>query len=121
MPNEPRRRCTAPGCPNLGTPAGRGRCERCRRHHKSQRTTWTDMYGPEWPTIRLGYLERHPRCALCPRQASTPDHYPVGIRELRARQVTNPHHDRYLRPLCHVCHSKHTARAQPSGFTQLRK
>jgi 5-methylcytosine-specific restriction protein A len=113
MPHAPLRGCTAPGCPNK-VPGGR--CERHRLHHKRQRLTWTQVYGPDWPDIRLDYLERHPVCALCPRQATTPDHYPVGIRDLRARGIVNPHADRYLRPLCASCHSRHTGRSTPAGW-----
>lgn len=113
MPTPPLRRCTSPGCP---TPVVKGRCPVHRAHHKAQRTGWTDLYGPDWPRIRLDYLERHPRCALCRRQATTPDHYPVPIRRLRDRGIGNPHADRYLRPLCQRCHSQHTARTQPSGY-----
>lgn len=113
MPTAPRRRCTAPGCP---TPTTGGRCDTHRRHHKRQSAGWSDVYGPDWPKIRLDYLQRHPRCALCPRMAVTPDHYPVGIRQLRERGIVNPHADRYLRPLCNSCHGKSTARQQPAGW-----
>lgn len=113
MPHPPLRPCASPGCP---TRVAGGRCATHRRYATMQRTTWTELYGPDWPDIRLDYLTRHPRCALCQRQAAIPDHYPVGIRRLRERGITNPHHDRYLRPLCWSCHSKHTARTTPAGW-----
>lgn len=113
MPTAPLRPCTSPGCPNK---VAGGRCDTHRRHAGRQRATWTDLYGTDWPAIRLDYLERHPACQLCGRLASTPDHYPVSLRRLRDRGETNPHHDRYLRPLCASCHSRHTGRAQPGGW-----
>jgi 5-methylcytosine-specific restriction protein A len=113
MPQPPLRPCTAPGCPQR-TPAGR-----CSRHAKlagRQRDTWTHLYGREWPRTRLEYLSRHPACALCPRMASVADHYPAGIRTLRARGVVNPHADHRLRPLCNVCHNRETSKRQPGGW-----
>lgn len=113
MSAPPKQPCTSPGCPNR---VPHGRCDTHNRHARRQRATWTDLYGPDWPRVRIEYLERNPACALCGHLATTPDHYPVGIRELRARRITNPHHDRYLRPLCGPCHSKHTGRTSPGGW-----
>lgn len=116
MPTAPLRHCATPGCPN---PVAAGRCERCKAR-RPKRTGWSQLYGPDWPRIRLDYLERHPRCALCPRQATIPDHYPAGIRRLREMGIINPHHDRYLRPLCASCHSKVTGRREPGGWNAQR-
>lgn len=110
MPNAPLQPCTVPGCP------GRARRGRCDRHPKTRRQGWSSLYGPDWPRRRLEYLERHPRCALCPRQARTPDHWPESLRRLLERGVPDPHHDRFLRPLCLSCHSKTTGRNQPGGW-----
>lgn len=114
----PLRPCTAPGCPNR-VPAGR--CEQHAGLARKRRETWTQLYGPGWPARRLEYLETHPVCDLCHRQAHIPDHYPVTLRELLRRRVTNPHHDRYLRPLCWPCHAKHTGRSSPGGWNALRR
>ncbi|MET1007379.1 MAG: hypothetical protein ABWX96_17650 [Propionibacteriaceae bacterium] len=97
-----------------------GRCDTHRRHAKRQSPGWHSLYGSDWPRIRLDYLERHPRCDLCPRMARTPDHYPVPLRRLLERGVTNPHHDRYLRPLCLSCHAKVTGHNQPGGWHAQR-
>lgn len=113
MPSRHKQRCTAPGC-TVAVVAGR--CDKHRRHHSQQRLTWTELYGPDWPRRRLEFLLKHPRCALCPRQARIPDHYPTPLRRLIERNEVNPHHDRYLRPLCWPCHSRETARHQPGGF-----
>lgn len=118
MPGKPLRPCTSPGCP---TRVPGGRCDIHNKRANRQRIHWRDLYGNDWPEIRLDFLERHPRCSLCPRQATTPDHYPVGIRELRARGIVNPHHDRYLRPLCWSCHSKITGRTNPGGWNAQRR
>lgn len=117
MPNRPLKRCTAPGCP---VPVIEGRCPLHASHHTRQRQTWTELYGPDWPARRLEYLLEHPRCSLCPRQARIPDHYPVPLRRLLERGVVNPHHDRYLRPLCWPCHSQATGRSSPGGFVAQR-
>lgn len=114
MPNMPLAPCTSPGCP--ARVRGGGRCDTHKRHHRGQRVTWTDLYGPDWPDRRLDYLEQHPQCALCPRMARVADHYPVGIKRLRERGVASPHHDRYLRPLCWPCHSQQTGRREPGGW-----
>ncbi len=114
----PLRPCTSPGCP---TRVQGGRCERHAGLAQKQRQTWTEVYGSEWPNIRLDFLTRNPRCTLCPRMARVADHYPVGIRELRRRGITNPHHDRYLRPLCWPCHSRVTTRHQPGGWNASRQ
>jgi 5-methylcytosine-specific restriction protein A len=114
----PLKPCTSPGCTNR---VAGGRCPTHDRRARAQRIHWRDLYGDDWPDIRLDYLERHPRCVLCGRQASTPDHYPVGIRRLRGMGIANPHHDRYLRALCASCHSKHTGRHEPGGWHAQRQ
>lgn len=118
MPHPPLRPCTSPGCP---TRVNAGRCTDHDKRARKQRATWSEVYGPRWPDIRLDYLARHPRCSLCPRQAQVPDHYPVGVRDLKARGIVNPHADRYLRPLCWPCHSQHTGRTRPGGFHANRQ
>lgn len=120
MPVAPRKRCTAPGC-GVSIPRGRqSRCPKHAGHVRAQRDGWHSLYGGDWPRRRLEYLEAHPRCALCPRMARIPDHWPVPLRRLLERGVVNPHHDRYLRPLCWPCHSRQTAKHQPGGFVAQR-
>jgi 5-methylcytosine-specific restriction protein A len=123
MPTRPMRRCTTPGCPRA-SPDG-GRCEPCAKRRgavtNQRRDGWVALYGPAWPRVRLDYLTRHPVCALCPRLAAVPDHYPLGIRALRAMGVTDPHSDRRLRPLCKGCHDKETARHEPGGWNRPRR
>lgn len=109
-----RKPCTAPGCTRRDTTGGR--CDTHRRHANRQRDGWHSLYGPDWLSIRLDYLVRHPRCTLCPRQARIPDHYPVPLRRLLERGTVNPHADRYLRPMCWSCHSKATGKSSPGGW-----
>jgi 5-methylcytosine-specific restriction protein A len=101
-----------------------GRCDTCRGRQRGsysrRRETRTEIYGSEWPRIRLDFLTRHPHCTLCPRQAEVADHYPRGIRLLRKHGVQEPHQDRYLRPLCKQCHDKETARREPGGWNRDR-
>ncbi len=111
----PQRRCTAPGCPVL-VPAGR--CDTHKRYASQQRAGWAELYGRDWPLIRLDYLSRHPRCDLCARMATIADHYPTGIKRLRARGIQNPHADHRMRPLCASCHSKETGLREPGGWNR---
>jgi 5-methylcytosine-specific restriction protein A len=109
----PLKPCTSPGCP------ARVRGGRCPRHAKlagQQRTHWRKTYGDDWPRIRLEYLTRNPRCALCGKMASVADHHPRGIHLLNKQRNPNPHADRHLRPLCASCHSQETGRHQPGGW-----
>lgn len=107
----PLRPCAYPGCP---TRVLNGRCER----HTPRKDTWTTLYGREWPRTRLSFLTRHPRCALCPKLALIADHYPRGIRRLIRDRDPHPNADWNLRPLCHSCHGKETARREPAGWAQ---
>lgn len=124
MPTRPRAPCTTPGC---GTPTpGGGRCETCRGRKRADtdriRGTAAERgYGERWRTvIRPGYLTRHPRCDLCGRAATVPDHYPRSRRELVAAGVPDPDADEHLRPLCDPCHRTETARNQPGGWHRDR-
>lgn len=110
-------RCTAPGCT---TPVTDGRCPRHDRLAGRQRDRWTSLYGTDWPRIRLDYLRRNPRCALCGQFATVADHHPRGIRLLRKQGNPEPHADRHLRPLCSSCHSKETGRREPGGWNRDR-
>lgn len=115
MPSRPLRPCTSPGC---STRVEQGRCTRHQRLAGRQRDTWTDLYGREWPRVRLEYLTRNPACALCGRMAAVADHFPRGIRLLRLQGNLEPHADRHLRPLCQPCHSKETGRREPGGWNR---
>lgn len=114
--------CVTPGC--RGRVTG-GRCAACiaRRNHPAARrqTTWTRLYGAEWPARRLDYLIRHPRCELCRQMATVPDHHPRGIRLLRKLGVSDPHDDKYLRPLCERCHGIETAKHHPGGWAAQQR
>lgn len=114
----PLKPCTAPGCPNTVTG---GRCARHGRLAGQQRTTWTNLYGRDWPRRRLEYLSRHPRCVLCNRLATVADHHPRGIKLLLRHNVDDPHADRYLRPLCGSCHSRETGKREPGGYNASRQ
>lgn len=125
MPTRPRAPCTTPGCYNT-TPGG-GRCDECRTRKRadSDRLRGTPAergYDDHWHTvIRPAYLTRHPRCALCGRAATIPDHHPRSRRQLVAAGVTDPDADRHLRPLCDTCHRTETARNQPGGWHRARR
>lgn len=114
MPTPPLRPCTVPGCPKRVTA---GRCSVHARIAGQQRTGWRELYGSDWPRIRLDYLSRNPVCVLCGQLAGVADHYPRGIRLLRKQQNPEPHADRHLRALCASCHSKETIVREPGGFT----
>lgn len=113
----PRKPCSSPGCP---TRVYEGRCATHQRYARRQRDTWTSLYGPQWPAIRLDYLRRHPACVLCGRMAAVADHHPRGIRLLIKQGNPDPHADRHLRALCWSCHSQETAKYQPGGWATRR-
>lgn len=114
MTTLPRKPCTSPGCP-VRTTTG-GRCDQHQRLAGKARTHWRELYGDDWPAIRLDYLTRNPFCALCGRMAGVADHHPRGIRLLIKQRHPDPHADRHLRPLCHSCHSKETGKYHPGGW-----
>lgn len=125
MPQRPRKRCTTPGCGSTTDSDRTGRCTTCltrqRRDLNRRRESQSELYGAQWPALRLDYLTRHPVCTLCPRQADVADHYPRGIRLLRKHGILHPHLDRYLRPLCKQCHDRETARREPGGWNRDRR
>ena len=116
--HSPLRRCTSPGCPH---PVVSGRCAVHSRLARRQRGFWTELYGTEWPAIRLDYLRRHPACVLCGRMATVADHYPRGIRLLIKQNNPHPHADHHLRPLCWSCHSRQTGIREPGGYVVGRQ
>lgn len=118
MPAKPLRPCTTPGCRGR---AETGRCAACRGAQEAnprlRRGTAAERgYDATWTDMRIDYLTRHPRCALCGRLATVPDHYPDSRRRLVAAGVANPDADERLRPLCASCHNRQTAIRQPGGF-----
>ena len=120
MPARPLKPCTVPGCPGR---AETGRCARCRaaRQHNPRLRVETAAqrgYDAAWRRRRTDYLDAHPYCALCPRLATVPDHYPISRRELIAQGATDPDADEHLRPLCKPCHDVQTSRRQPGGWWQ---
>lgn len=124
MPSRPRTPCTTPGC--TGRSDQGGRCDACRARRRigvdQARGTAADRgYGRRWRARRPDYLARHPRCALCGRASTVPDHYPRSRRELVAAGVLDPDADEYLRPLCDPCHRAETARHQPGGWHRDRR
>lgn len=123
MPTRPRAPCTTPGCSN--TTGQGGRCDDCRSRRKAdasrRRAPGEKDYGARWRRgIRPDYLTRNPRCALCGRASTVPDHYPVSRRDLVAAGVLDPDADERLRPLCDPCHRTETARRQPGGWHRER-
>jgi len=116
MPNQPRRRCTTPGCGGMaGDNKQRGKCATCR-----QRAPTSDAQGYDrhWAKrIRLPFLTAHPTCALCGRLAAHPDHWPTSRRQLLAQRVPDPDAWYRMRPLCGSCHGKQTGILQPGAWS----
>jgi 5-methylcytosine-specific restriction enzyme A len=125
LPSRPRAPCTTPGCGT--TTVGGGRCPDCRARKSADSDRIRGSaeqrgYGQRWRTvIRPAYLTRHPRCVLCGRAATVPDHYPRSRRQLVAARVADPDADEHLRPLCDPCHRTETARNQPGGWHRERR
>lgn len=118
MPSAPRKPCSTVGCPEL-VAAGQG--SKCDDHaglaDKHRGTSGQRGYGHRHQRqFREGVLAKHPICQMCRVKPSTDaDHYPKSKRELDQLGL-NSNDPRYGRGLCHVCHSKHTAKTQPGGW-----
>ena len=84
----------------------------------SAQAGYTGTWAQRW---RLPYLRDHPRCVLCQRAATVPDHYPRTRKQLVAASVHNPDAAQYLRALCAACHNRETARLQPGGWARERQ
>jgi len=95
-----------PGCPE---PAIDG-SGRCARHAAEQAARWNSGrvppheagYDHAWWRIRARLLLLHPYCVVCGAEA-TDVHHVIPLR----RGGTNDEEN--LEPLCHACHSRHTA------------
>ncbi|AXH89424.1 holin [Micromonospora aurantiaca] len=106
--------CPVPGCPQLT--AG-GRCGTHRREADQARGSRHERgYTPQHDNFRKAVLRRDPICVQCKAAPSKhADHYPLSLRELRARGL-NPYDPTRGRGLCHPCHSSQTAQHQPGGW-----
>lgn len=121
MPNRPQQPCTSPGCPRK---TRTGRCDTCRTQKRTayrRRNRRQHDYGPRWPAFRLNYLLANPRCVICARLSTVPDHWPVSRRDLLAGGILDPDQDQYVRPLCKPCHDRQTAIHQPGGWARDRR
>lgn len=113
MPDLPKRACSVPGCPDLESPGGHGRC---RSHARMRELTYRDpkvraLYRTaRWLKLRGIALAGHPICAACARAG-------------RITAATDVHHVRRhggdpalffdfsnLECLCVSCHASETAR-----------
>lgn len=113
MPTKPKHPCNYPGCNQLTT-------ERyCEKHKKQeqqrqdqQRGTATQRgYDANWRRIRRMILIEEPLCRECMKHGvikpATDVHHIDG-------DVSTMNRDN-LEPLCHECHSRHTAKHQGFG------
>jgi len=116
MPRRPKVPCSYPGCHELVEAGQGGRCEKHRRQERqrydNERGTAAQRgYDARWRQIRAIVLAEEPLCRECSRQG----------RVMPAKDVHhingNPRDNRRenLEPLCHECHSRHTARHQAFG------
>lgn len=118
MPNRPLRSCTTPGCPSK---VDGGKCARCKGNRLDQHNAGKRPYArASWLRFRIDYLSRNPRCVLCDRMATIPDHWPVSRRDLVNRGVRHPDQAFYVRALCTACHNAQTGIHQPGGWVAQR-
>ena len=107
MPKKPLRPCSHPGCPNLceGQFCEQHRVEERRRYDKYERSSDVNRkYGRAWKRIRDRYMDAHPLCEQCQREA----------RLVKAEQVHHikplaeggDHSENNLMSLCSSCHAK---------------
>lgn len=104
------RPCTIPRCPNAAAPGE----ALCRVHGRGNRHA--RGYNAAWLKIRAAVLRDEPYCRVCwaegrGRVEATDVDHEIPLAEGGTNARGN------LRPLCHECHSRHTAITR-SGFTR---
>jgi 5-methylcytosine-specific restriction protein A len=108
MANRPARPCSAGGCPNLVTKAGRWFCdehlrERQRAESAERRRDGRHAdYGPSWRMISARFLQANPFCACGARAVLV--HHVVERRDGGTDAYGN------LMAMCRSCHSRLHAR-----------
>jgi 5-methylcytosine-specific restriction protein A len=115
LPYRPLGPCHAEGCPNKAVASGL-----CREHYLQRRwqldqerpTAAERGYDYDWRKRRERFLRANPECVVCGEPATDVDH----ILSL-AQGGTGD--DDNLQALCHVCHSRKSAR-QDGGFGHKR-
>ncbi len=118
MPNRARKVCSAPGCPEL-IESGHNRCDTCERGAEQRRGSARRRgYDRQHEAVfREAVLARDPICKAdgCFVRSKHADHWPLDRRTLELRGL-NPNDPKHGRGLCHSCHSRETAAAQPGGW-----
>jgi 5-methylcytosine-specific restriction enzyme A len=107
MPTKPASPCSYPRCPERAVIGSR-----CVEHavqiqhvyNVERGSASSQGYGVEWRKIRDAFLADNPDCYLCGQSASDVDHI-IPKRRGGTDDWSN------LQALCHVCHSRKTARA----------
>lgn len=113
MPYKPKKPCAHPGCPELVT----GRF--CEKHQKQDRQRYDQQrgtaaqrgYDARWRRLRAMVLAEEPLCRECLRQGRVTPATDVHHIDGDARNMRREN----LEPLCHECHSRHTAKHQAFG------
>ena len=105
------RPCAEPGCAQLVTGT---RCDEHRKveQNESRARNRRNVYGPEWPAIRLRKLRKNPTCERCGAQATVVDHK-TPLRYFANRRAA--HHLSNLASLCKPCHDRKTV-TEDGGF-----
>lgn len=98
--------CNEPGCPQIA--GDDGRCAAHQAAHeriaRDQRPTPAEQgYDRAWQQRRAAFLKRYRVCAECGAPATDVDHV-IPKAQGGTDDLAN------LQPLCHVCHSRKTAR-----------
>lgn len=112
MPTAAPKACTIPGCGRLAEQR-HSRCPECTRAAATRKGTANRRgYDGKWMRFRLRYLRRHPTCSQpgCGQPATDVDHITGGPLDPLGYDEGN------LRPYCHRCHARRTARDQPGGW-----
>lgn len=114
LANKMKRPCAFPGCPEL---VSEGRyCEKHQKLYRQQQdrergSAAARGYDARWRRIREMVLREEPLCRECMRHgrvtpATDVHHIDGDVCNLRREN---------LEPLCHQCHSRHTAKNQAFG------
>lgn len=120
MPWASPRPCPVPGCGVLTT---KGRCpthkaeldarikDKQRAHDQERDSPSKRGYGRHWQKVRLAVLNDEPLCRFCLEQKRTTA--ATEVDHIDGNPSNNAREN--LRPLCHSCHSRRTARDQAWG------